>query len=87
MATYRYAISRTWIHLDVLRISLVSAYSFDKSDSITDEKFKRQLQYHIAARQGPISGVSSQWDYKTGLLLRLKNILFCLLILYVHYIL
>jgi len=25
------------------------------------------MQFHIAARQGPMSGLSSQWDYETGL--------------------
>jgi len=42
-------------------------YNFDKPDSFSDEKLKRQMQFHIAARQGPMSGLSSQWDYETGL--------------------
>ncbi|CAF3719534.1 unnamed protein product [Rotaria magnacalcarata] len=32
----------------------IRAYSFDKPDSLTDEKLKTQLQYDIAARQGPM---------------------------------
>jgi hypothetical protein len=36
---------------------------------MNDEKLKRQLQYHIAARQGPMTGLSSKWDYETGSLL------------------
>jgi len=44
-------------------------YNFDKPDSFSDEKLKRQMQFHIAARQGPMSGLSSQWDYETGLFL------------------
>lgn len=41
-------------------------YRFDGPDSRSDEKLTRQLQYHIAARQGPMTGLSSQWDYETG---------------------
>lgn len=44
-------------------------YRFDKPDSMTDAKLKRQLEYHIAARQGPMTGLSSKWDYETGLLI------------------
>ncbi|CAF1058341.1 unnamed protein product [Rotaria sp. Silwood1] len=43
------------------------AYNFEKPDSFSDEKLKRQLQYHIAARQGPMRGLSSKWDYETVL--------------------
>jgi len=41
-------------------------YNFDKPDSMTDEKLKKQLQFHIAARQGPMTGLGSKWDYETG---------------------
>jgi len=33
---------------------------------MTDEKLKKQLQFHIAARQGPMTGLGSKWDYETG---------------------
>jgi ribosome-associated toxin RatA of RatAB toxin-antitoxin module len=33
---------------------------------MNDEKLKRQLQYHIVARQGPMTDLSSKWDYETG---------------------
>jgi hypothetical protein len=33
---------------------------------MTDEKLKKRLQYHIAARQGPMTGLASKWDYETG---------------------
>jgi hypothetical protein len=33
---------------------------------MNDEKLKRQLEYHIAARQGPMTGLASKWDYETG---------------------
>ena len=42
------------------------AYNFDKPDSLTEEKLKKQLEFHIAARQGPMRGLSSKWDYETG---------------------
>ncbi|CAF1388485.1 unnamed protein product [Adineta ricciae] len=42
------------------------AYNFDKPSSMSDEKLKQQMQFHIAARQGPMSGLSSKWDYETG---------------------
>ena len=45
---------------------ILVGYRFDGPDSRSDEKLKRQLQYHIAARQGPMTGLSSQWDYETG---------------------
>ena len=45
---------------------MLLGYRFDGPDSRSDEKLKRQLQYHIAARQGPMTGLSSQWDYETG---------------------
>ncbi|CAF0797696.1 unnamed protein product [Didymodactylos carnosus] len=41
-------------------------YTFDPPDSTSDEKLKTQLQYHIAARQGPQTGLSSEWDYEVG---------------------
>lgn len=44
----------------------ILGYSFDKPDSMNDEKLKRQLEFHIAARQGPMSGLASKWDYETG---------------------
>jgi hypothetical protein len=44
----------------------VLGYRFDKPDSMNDEKLTKQLQYHIAARQGPMTGLSSKWDYETG---------------------
>jgi hypothetical protein len=47
-------------------VSIILGYRFDKPDSMNDEKLKRQLQYHIAARQGPMTGLSSKWDYETG---------------------
>jgi hypothetical protein len=46
---------------------IISGYRFDKPDSMNDEKLTKQLQYHIAARQGPMTGLSSKWDYETGL--------------------
>lgn len=41
-------------------------YHFDKPDSMNEAKLKRQMEYHIAARQGPVAGLSHQWDYETG---------------------
>ncbi|CAF3538091.1 unnamed protein product [Rotaria sordida] len=42
------------------------AYPFETPDSFGEEKLKKQLQYHIAARQGPMTGLSAKWDYETG---------------------
>ncbi len=33
---------------------------------MNDDKMKRRLEYHIAARQGPVTGLASKWDYETG---------------------
>ena len=41
-------------------------YNIPQPDSLTDEKRKRQMEFHIAARQGPMRGLSSKWDYETG---------------------
>ncbi|CAF1475550.1 unnamed protein product [Adineta steineri] len=41
-------------------------YRFDGPDSMKDAKLKKQLEYHIAARQGPMTGLASKWDYETG---------------------
>lgn len=53
---------------DVVRsfVLLPSGYRFDRPDSMGDKKLKRQMEYHIAARQGPVSGLSHKWDYETG---------------------
>ena len=50
--------------------SIILGYSFGKPDSMEDEKLKRQLEYHIAARQGPMTGLGSKWDYEKGQLPR-----------------
>jgi phage shock protein PspC (stress-responsive transcriptional regulator) len=47
---------------------------------MNDEKLTRQLQYHIAARQGPMTGLASKWDYETGVL-QIFIILFLFLLL------
>ena len=47
-------------------MEIILGYNFDKPDSMADEKLKRQLQYHIATRQGPMTGLASKWDYETG---------------------
>lgn len=47
--------------------SSLLGYHFDKPDSMSDAKLKKRLEYHIAARQGPMTGLSSKWDYETGL--------------------
>jgi len=52
--------------ISFLNIQIILGYRFDKPDSMNDEKLKKQLQYHIAARQGPMTGLSSKWDYETG---------------------
>lgn len=36
---------------------------------MNDPKLKKQLEFHIAARQGPMTGLGSKWDYETGSLL------------------
>lgn len=41
-------------------------YTFDPPASLKEDKLKKQLEFHIAARQGPASGLSSKWDYETG---------------------
>ncbi|CAF0980488.1 unnamed protein product [Adineta ricciae] len=58
-------------------------YRFDKPDSMTDEKLKRQLEFHIAARQGPMTGLASKWDYETEMFsTKLKSCL--ILVLLIH---
>lgn len=47
-------------------LSLKLGYGFDKPDSMSDAKLKKQMEFHIAARQGPVSGLSHKWDYETG---------------------
>ncbi|CAF1019042.1 unnamed protein product, partial [Rotaria sordida] len=44
----------------------IVAYASETPDSGGEEKLKKQLQYHIAARQGPMTGLSAKWDYETG---------------------
>jgi len=41
-------------------------YTFELPDSFGDEKLKKQMEYHIAARQGPMTGLASEWDYEVG---------------------
>ena len=41
-------------------------YNFDRPDSFSEEKLKKQMQFHIAARQGPMRDLASKWDYETG---------------------
>ena len=43
-----------------------SAYSFDKPDSMTDEKSKRQMQFPFAARQVSMAELACKWDYETS---------------------
>ena len=63
---------------------MILAYNFDKPSSMSDEKLKQQMQFHIAARQGPMSGLSSKWDYETGLFKRVDSSFFieCLFFLF-----